>query len=167
MIFVINKQARAQARAKPNSAELNTHTHARTYEQSGHYPSRMRALDSARTIGQVSKNTFCFISFCSYNKQTSAKTQLVSWLTIISISVRSSFVLDFCVNKKPGTENNHQYMLCLSAKRFSFMKSKPRPLARREARPKTPEQALSVRKGAARQIRAKFSFQVLLPMKLY
>lgn len=47
------------------------------------------------------------------------------------------------------------------------MKSKPRPLTRREARPKTPEQALSVRKGAARQIRAKFSFQVLLPMKLY
>lgn len=47
------------------------------------------------------------------------------------------------------------------------MKSKPRPLARREARPKTPEQALSVRKGAARQIRAKFSFQVLLPMKFY
>lgn len=69
--------------------------------------------------------------------------------------------------KKPGKENNHQYMLCLSAKRFSFMKSKPRPLARREAGPKTPEQALSVRKGVARQIRAKFSFQVLLPMKLY
>lgn len=56
-------------------------------------------------------------------------------------------------------------MLCLSAKRFSFMKSKPRPHGRRGL--KTPEQALSVRKGVARQIRAKFSFQVLLPMKLY
>lgn len=129
VIFVINKKARAQARAKPELSRAE-HTHARKYEQNerGH-PSRMRSK-GARTIGRVSQNTFCFSVLFFCNKQTSAKTQLVSWPTIISISVRSSFILYFCV-KTRNKKINHQYMLCLSAKRFSFMKSKPRPPAGR------------------------------------
>lgn len=52
VIFVINKQARAQARAKPNSAELNTptRTHARTNSADTRAEcAQTRSASSART----------------------------------------------------------------------------------------------------------------------
>lgn len=60
VIFVINKQARAQARAKPElSRAEHTHMHARTYEQQREHPSRMRSNARTNAIGHVSRNTFC------------------------------------------------------------------------------------------------------------
>lgn len=111
VIFVINKQARAQARAKTELSRAE-HTHARTYEQSelGH-PSRMRPNAHARSAKSARTRFVIFLLF--YNKQASAKTQLVSWHTIISISVRSSFVLYFSVKKKHGKKRSTISTCCV------------------------------------------------------
>lgn len=101
VIFVINKQARAQARAKPELSRAE-HTHARTHVRTAARTPEQNALKHAHECDQPRQpEHVLLISFCSLQQtNASAKTQLVSWPTIISISVRSSFVLYFSVCKQ-------------------------------------------------------------------
>lgn len=110
MIFVINKQARAQARAKPELSRAE-HTHARTHVRTAARTPEQNALKRAHERYRPRQpEHVLLISFCSLQQtNASAKTQLVSWHTIISISVCSSFVLYFSVCKqKKNTEKRDQ-----------------------------------------------------------